>query len=102
MLENLPVVSPEAVEAVKARLNLPDHQEVDAVLAEARKSNPHLVAWLVKAVDVPLELAFGEDPDCEELVTLLRPSLLWGMVLTLGLVDRALFAHKIAQATAGR
>ncbi len=120
MLEQLPVVSGEAVEAVKARLNLPDHQEVEAVLAEVRKSNPHMVAWLDKAVDVPQEMAFGEDqepqaglplggPTCgkdgdpDELVALLRTSLLWGMVLTLDLVDRALFARRIAQqATAGR
>ena len=99
MLENLPIISREAVDSISEHgLQAPTPEELNRILDQVRERNPLLVKALVNAgVDNTLELflkpLYEHSPQAYEA---LRHYLIWSMLVVLDLIDRAIFTAKLA------
>ena len=99
MLENLPIISREAVDSISEHgLEPPTPEELKQVLNQVRERNPLLIKALVNAgVDNTLELylkpLYEHSPQAYDA---LRHYLIWSMLMVLDLIDRAIFTAKLA------
>ena len=95
MLENLPIITNEAIEAIADHgIEPPPPEQLEATLSELRERNPYLIKAIVDAgINNTLEMFLA---DREDAYYVLRHYLVWGCLVVLDLVDRQLFAASLA------